>query len=309
MALAAVSATVLLLAVVAAPVHLAAASWPYRCPTVGLLMWQALGLAGGLLALELLLTIALSPYGTTHLSALRALLGGDGGPVRWWSVLAAVLWLLLLARLLAVLLRSSLGTLRARRQHRHLVDLVGTRNPLLPGARVVASEVPVAYCLPGMRARVVLSTGTVQALRDDELRAVLAHERAHVEQRHDLVVLPFLALGRTFPRLPAVRCAQLQVATLIEVLADDRAARQHSAPVLARALRKVSAGGAPAGGLGMAGPPGGFEPGPAGAGVLLRAGRLVDRPALLPRGQLLAALAANAAVALLPVVPLVVPLL
>ena len=71
-------------------------------------------------------------------------------------------------------------------------------------------------------------------LREEELRAVLAHERAHVEQRHDLVVLPFAAFGTTFPWLPAVRSAQAQVALLVEMLADDRAARSHPPEVLAR---------------------------------------------------------------------------
>ena len=84
-----------------------------------------------------------------------------------------------------------------RRALRELVrqDLVATRNPLLPGTRVVDHDLPLAYCLPGLRPRVVLSRGVLDLLREDEVRAVLAHEDAHVVQRHDLVVLPFAAFG------------------------------------------------------------------------------------------------------------------
>jgi Zn-dependent protease with chaperone function len=123
-----------------------------------------------------------------------------------------------------VLRRSTARVLRDRRRHRALVDLVATRNPLLGGTSVLDHDLPVAYCLPGPAPRVVLSRGAVAVLSEDELRAVLAHERAHLDQRHDLVVLPFVALGATFPRLRAVRTARAAVAQLVEVLADDRAA-------------------------------------------------------------------------------------
>ncbi|TAL20976.1 MAG: M56 family peptidase [Frankiales bacterium] len=179
--------------------------------------------------------------------------------------------------------------MRSRRAHRALVDLVATRHPLLAGTKVVASDVPVAYCLPGLRPRVVLSRGALALLGDDEVRAVLAHEEAHVDQRHDLVVLPFVALRSTFPWLGVVRTAVAEVALLVEALADDRAVRTHDRAVLARALYKVGTSGAPDGGL------------PAtGTGVLLRAQRLLEPPARLPLRARLAVVAATVLV-LLPV--------
>jgi Zn-dependent protease with chaperone function len=283
----------LLLIAVVLPRRLAGACWPTRSPGLALLLWQAVGLAGGLLTLTLLATLALQPLGDTHASALRHL--DEAGPSTW---VAGLLGLLVLARLLSVLVLSTWRTLRARHRNRVLVDLVAERNLLLRGASVVDHEVPVAYCLPGLRPRVVLSRGALSLLSYDELRAVLAHERAHLAQRHDLVVLPFVALGATFPALPAVRTARSEVALLIELLADDRAARRHDRTHLAQALWKIGSAETPAGALGVAG-----------ADVLFRARRLLAPPRPLRTRAALAVSALALAVAASPVAGIMVPLL
>ncbi|GAA2778767.1 M56 family metallopeptidase [Nonomuraea dietziae] len=82
-----------------------------------------------------------------------------------------------------------------------------------------------AYCVPGLRSHVVVSSGTLALLSHDELTAVLAHESAHVRERHDLVLLPFGALRRALPWSKVVRDAQAQVELLVEMAADDRARR------------------------------------------------------------------------------------
>jgi hypothetical protein len=53
---------------------------------------------------------------------------------------------------------------------------------------------PRRYCVPSLRHRVVLTTGAVAALEPRQLRAVIAHERAHLWGRHDLVIAGALAL-------------------------------------------------------------------------------------------------------------------
>jgi hypothetical protein len=287
----------LLLLALVVPDRLARAAWAPRSPGLALLLWQALGLAAGLLAVEAAVTIALAPAGPTHLEALRAVAAGEA-EVPYWAGIALALGVLVLLRLLTVLLASAARTLRARHDNRVLVDLVATRNPLLPGARVVEHEVPVAYCLPGLRPRVVLSSGVLALLREDEVRAVLAHETAHVDQRHDLVVLPFVALRSTFPGLRGVRTAVAEVGLLVEMLADDRAARGHPRDVLARALYKVGTGDVPAGGLAAGG-----------SSVLLRAQRLLDPPVPLGLPARLAVLAATTGVLALAPLGLLLPLL
>ena len=300
----------LLLLALVVPRRLAGAAWALRCPGQALLLWQAVGLAVALLAVELAVTLALSPAGPTHAEALSALATGSVASMPVWSGVALAVAALLLLRLLTVLLSSVALTLRARGRHRRLVDLVGTRNPLLAGARVVEHHVPLAYCLPGLRPRVVLSSGVLALLRDDEVRAVLAHEAAHVDQRHDLVVLPFVALRSTLPWVEGVRTAQREVAFLVEVLADDAATRRHAPDVLARALYKIGAAGVPEGGL-AAGGPGGA--GPAGgredSWVLLRAQRLLHPSPPLPVRARLTVLAVTLVVLALAPLGLLLPVL
>jgi Zn-dependent protease with chaperone function len=281
-----------LLALTAAVPRLACAGWPLRAPAPALLLWQALGLAGGLLALEVAATVALAPLGGTFGEALAEL----PAPLTWWAWAAALVFVAVLGRLVTVLLASTARTVRDRHRHRVLVDLLATRNPLLRGTSVLTHDVPVAYCLPGLRPRVVVSSGVLAALDEPELRAVLDHELAHITARHDLVVLPFVALGATFPRLTAVRVAREQVALLVEMLADDRAVRRHDGRVLARALCKVGTAQAPAGGLGSGG-----------SGVLLRADRLLDPPPPLTRLGLAAVLLGVLLVLALPVAGVLLP--
>ena len=298
LAAAAALAVGLLLLVLVAPRCLAGAAWTTRSPALALLLWQAVGLAGGLLAIETAVTLALAPAVDTHLGALQALAGGGVAPLPLWAGAALAVGMLLLLRLLSVLLASAAVTLQARQRNRLLVDLVTTRNPLLPGARVVESELPLVYCLPGLRPRVVLSSGVLSLLTDEEVRAVLAHEAAHVDQRHDLVVLPFVALRETFPALPAVRTAVAEVAVLVEMLADDRAARRHPSAALARALYKVGAAPPPQGALAA-----GAE------AVLQRAHRLLEPEPPLPLRVRAAALLATAGVLALPPLGLLLPLI
>jgi Zn-dependent protease with chaperone function len=288
---------VLLVVLIAVPARLATAAWPLRGPSAALLLWQALGLTGGLLLLETCALVALAPYGDDVLDALGGLeLHGPWHSTVSWIAFAVGLAVFL--RLLTVLLRSTVRTLRSRRRHRVMVDLLATRNPLLPDTRVMDHDLPVAYCLPGLRSRVVVSRAVVTMLEEPELRAVLAHERAHLAQRHDLVVLPFVALSATFPWAPPVQRARAEVLLLIEVLADDRAARKHDRAALARALWKVGESHAPVGGFGVAERP---------AEVVVRANRLLHPPVPLSHGGTCLAVGAAGLVLLLPVIGLVLP--
>ena len=163
-------------------------------------------------------------------------------------VVALLLTAALAARLLGVLAAVTVRTLRGRARHRELLDLLATPWPAAPGARVLEHPVPVAYCLPGLRSRLVVSAGVLDCLDVDQVWAVLAHERAHLRERHDLVVLPFVAWGATAPFVRGMVCAQFAVATLIEMRADDVAVRQASPAQLSEALRAMG-GAAPAAAL------------------------------------------------------------
>jgi Zn-dependent protease with chaperone function len=225
--------------------RLARARWPTRDPVGALLLWQAVGLAGGLALLGGGLVYGLSPLGAPLPAAGRALAALDEGRAPGLDVphvIALLLTAALAARLLGVLGVVTTRTLRGRARHRELLDLLATPWPAAPGARVLDHSVPVAYCLPGLRSRLVVSAGVLDCLDVDEVWAVLAHERTHLRERHDLVVLPFVAWGATAPFVRGMVCAQFAVATLIEMRADDVAVRRASPAQLSDALGAMSAG-------------------------------------------------------------------
>jgi Zn-dependent protease with chaperone function len=265
-----------LAAVLAGPVPaaLARASWPGRSPRAALVVWQAVGLSGGLAILGAGLTLAVSGLHRSWLGGLgalpRAAAGGLGlarpaaaaqalglGPLGWLgAALAAVAgtWLL------AVLAVSTVRLALARRAHRQRLDLLADElafDDLLASARscpepVAAGGVSVrvrvldhplaaAYCLPGVRPRIVLSQGVIDALSHAELCAVVSHEKAHARGRHDLVIQPFRAWRQTFPFLAAGRSALAAVELLVELAADDAASRRGHHRALASALSALAA--------------------------------------------------------------------
>ena len=249
---------------------LAHASWPRRSPAAAILLWQALGLASGLAAVGTLIGLAMpaSNVGVVR-SVLRVgalLRSGDmfrltgmfGGQGSMPTVIVAVrltclaAGLVLLALLCWVLVAVSVAAVQAKRRQRALLTLLAHGDPKVPGALVVDYPSAAAYCLPGLRSQIVVSVGTLELLGRGELAAVLAHERAHLRERHDLVLLPFTALRRAFPRSATCTEAQRCVALLVEMLADDRALRGRPARELVSALVRFGTAGtcpAPAGAL------------------------------------------------------------
>ncbi|MHA6625298.1 M56 family metallopeptidase [Pseudonocardia sichuanensis] len=231
---------------------LARAHWPVRDPVGALLVWQAVGLAGGLALLGSGVVYGLAPLGPTLPEALRSardtLAAGELPDLGVTHVLALAAAVALALRLVGVLVGVTVRTLQARRRHRDLLDLLATPWPAAPGARVLDHPVPVAYCLPGLRSRLVLSAGVLDALDPPAVRAVLAHEQAHLRERHDLVVLPFVAWGATAPFVRGMVCAQVAVAALVEMRADDVASAAVTPTQLTGALRTMG-GAAPAAAL------------------------------------------------------------
>jgi Zn-dependent protease with chaperone function len=250
---------------------LASANWPRRSPAVAIAVWQALGLGWGVATVG-----ALAGFGASGVrgraetgvmsvaaSSARAagLVFGPGAATRAWDVLTALRVLsltagiVLLTLLCWILLAAISAVLRARHRQRALLGLLAHDDPKVPGALVVDHPAAAAYCVPGLRSAIVISAGALDLLDQAELAAVLAHERAHLRARHDLVLLPFTALLRAFRWSAVAREANREVALLVEMMADDRAQRRLPARELATALLRVGAyggGRAPTGALAIA---------------------------------------------------------
>lgn len=222
------------------------ARWTSRAPRLAIILWQSLGVAWGLATTGAMLAYAVQPYDMGVLMGLIAFARGETPLARWDAlhVLAMIAGITALAVLIVVLLTAGVQALRARRRHRMLLALIAHDDPAMPGVRVLDHPSAAAYCVPGLRSQVVVSEGARKLLSQDELAAVLAHEVAHVRERHDLVLLPFAALRRALPWSKVVADAQAQVELLIEMAADDRARRYCSPRRLATALLRFGTAGA-----------------------------------------------------------------
>ncbi|MCV7279090.1 M56 family metallopeptidase [Mycolicibacterium flavescens] len=246
------------------PAVLARASWPTRAPRAAIVLWQAIAMAAVLSAFSAGIAIASrlfapGPDGrpTATITSEIAVLGW---PLWIGYVVVFALTLVIGARLIAAVLQVAIATRRRRAHHRMVVDLVGTNQKTRHlahsgvGLRILDVAQPLAYCLPGVRSRVVVSQGTLTTLADNEIAAILSHERAHLRARHDLVLEMFTAVHAAFPRFVRSASALGAVKLLIEMLADDAAVRAAGRTPLARALVACADGHAPSGALAVGGP-------------------------------------------------------
>jgi Zn-dependent protease with chaperone function len=231
------------------PVVLSHAKWPSRAPATALLLWQSIALAGGLSMIGSLLSFGLIPFGDDLVSATAALIRSFierplVSSVEVIHLVALCGGVLLGIHLVLNLILTVAQTQRQRQRHRQLVQLLSSPLPNQPHTRLLDHAVPVAYCLPGTYHSVtVFSAGLVQLLDTDELQAVIEHEKAHLTQRHYIVLMAFDAWRSSLPWFPTATRAQRQVGTLVEMLADDYARRLVDDRTLATAIALVAVGG------------------------------------------------------------------
>jgi len=238
-----------------APVLLRRA-WAARSPRLAMTLWLVLPVSW-VAAILLTILAATAPFQLTWPvppGRSRGLLAGlvvPGG-----RAIATVGFLLAAA----VVLRTAgcvAGELhrgwRDRREHAALVAATG--NPgHEPDVAIVDHDAPAVYCLPGGRYQIVISAGARAALTPGQLRAVLAHERAHLRCRHHLILALAAGMARAFPRVPLLGQAKPQLAVLAEMAADDAAARRHCRDDLAAALVVLARAGAHRATLAASGP-------------------------------------------------------
>ena len=153
-------------------------------------------------------------------------------------LIAPAVALALTAALIAVLhvLRRTRGSRQVLHQIRRCSDRIRIDGvPIL----VTDSPMPVAMSLPGRAGGVVLSTATLQLLEADELAAVLAHEQAHLRQRHHTIAVITSGLARSLRWVPLVREIDAVLPHYLEIAADEAAVRQTGVPAMASALLKL----------------------------------------------------------------------
>lgn len=231
------------------PVLLPGATWAYRRPTVGLLVWQLVALVGGTSMIGSLVLLGAATFATDLPDAAAGMWKfvtdnelPEGSSV--WSLLFLSGAIFLTAHLLLNLLVTVVYAERERARHAQLITLLSEPMIDRPGTRLIDTPAPVAYCLPGALTSItVLSAGLIQLLDEEELQAVIEHERAHVRLRHDIVLILFTAWKVSLQWLPTARNASREVALLLEMQADDNALKSVARVSLARAITVVSEGG------------------------------------------------------------------
>jgi Zn-dependent protease with chaperone function len=254
-----VAALLLLAAVapVAGALGLSGAAWPQRAPRAGIAAWLACSLsvvvsvilAGMVLAIPCVRLCTDPAMVRTCLSLLRDQYASPAGAV---IGVAGGLLAAAVAGRVAWAYGSVLAAARRRRSAHDDVLAVIARPGPAADVRIIDGDRPAVYCLPGRR-RIVLTTGALTRLDDRELDAVLAHERAHLSGRHHIVLALAAALQRAFPPAGFFGIAARKVAYLVEIAADDAAARRAPRLTVASALLAVATAGVPAGALGAGG--------------------------------------------------------
>lgn len=280
---------------------LARAAWPDRAPQLGIIAWLAL--AGSAIAsvilggAALVVPAARVSEGLARLlaacaMALQAHYAHPGGTVL--TAAGAALAVTVTARLAWCTAAGLLARSRAGRSHHRSLRLVGRTDRRL-GAIVVEHDSPAAYCLPGPRRPVVLTSAAVQALDGTQLAAVLAHEKAHQSGHHHLLVMLAAAPAAAFAPVRAFQLVRDQVARLAELAADDNAASASPRLAVAEALLTLAAAPAGAAALG------------AGGATAARIHRMIAAPDPLGRAAMAVATFAIAALITLPLLLLAGP--
>lgn len=238
-----------LLASTIAPRALIGARWVVETPRLGVVAWQGLVLSVLAAVVAAMLSLSLGFLRLCHEVAAFVHLCVTGLAQEYQAPgggLVTVMGLNLLGMIVARLVWSAVVVGRAevkqRGQTTSMLDIVARRD-VVPDVLVLEHEAAYAFCLPGRDARVVVTRGLLESLSPDQITAVLAHERAHIRQRHHLVLLSASVLSRAFsPVAPWLCMAEEQTARLLEMCADDAACRSVGRETLRLALTRLVPG-------------------------------------------------------------------
>ncbi|MDT0469936.1 M56 family metallopeptidase [Streptomyces gibsoniae] len=186
------------------------AAWALACAA----LVTAIGWAGSL-ALLAFTGLAQVPQvaaeGRWSVAALRA----EDPVYRIVAAASALVLAVCVTSLVVAAVRQVRHLVRARRECAHL-----------PGdteLAVVDDDAPLAFALPGLPGRIVVSRGMLRCLGDGEREALLAHERAHLRGRHHL----FQSVWRLTAALnPLLRPLAVAGGFILERWADEEAAER-----------------------------------------------------------------------------------
>jgi len=230
---------------------LARCRWVHSSPAAALLIWHAtaLGTVASVLFGLYLLAHDAAEHGFARLfhadkERLHLAYASAGEIPGYWNlalmgvaIIAGVLAAATTSRLRRVRDESAAHQLAVTRWH-HVISRNGRRECF----GISSSDVPAIYCVGAGRRghRILVTSGAIDALDEQHLKAALDHESAHLQRRHHAMVLLAEVVAVLAQRVGMLRHYPQQVRLLVELDADDEAAQRNDRHVLAEALLQLS---------------------------------------------------------------------
>ena len=221
-----------------APVVVTRGAWRVRSPRLALALSHAVTLAG-LACVVSTLVWTLAAVTSRHYES--------GTEAFWLQPTALMLfgWVGLAAAggLIAMIFTSTEPMTEADRRVRLEFSLLASRGMTYVHNDVriviVPAQKPIALSVTGSDQRILIASALTELLNDEELHAVIEHERAHLVQHHGALTRLAQLNRACFAFLPATSELERCTRMLVELIADDTAARHAGAVHLANALWKV----------------------------------------------------------------------
>lgn len=215
-----------------APRLLAAGRWQPRYPRLALAMWHVT-----------LLFVVLCVLAATGVTVGLAVFGSASGGLETVTV-TVIGWMLLLCvgGAIVSLATGSEGAFDdASAVLEELQSVAYDERWASDGSRILIFDAaaPFACAVAGRTPTLVMTTGLRALLTDARLSAVLEHERAHLRYRHHLAMGIAGVYAGCVPRSRTARALVRTTRLLVELTADDAAARRGGAVHLANALAQV----------------------------------------------------------------------
>lgn len=105
---------------------------------------------------------------------------------------------------------------------------------------IISNPAPIAITMGFFRPKIVISTGLISLLTDDELKAVVSHEIYHRDNRDPLKIFVLTLFASTIWYIPILKWFNQQFRIIQEVLADEYAIKkQQTSMHLGSALLKM----------------------------------------------------------------------
>lgn len=216
-------------------------------PRAGLAMW--LGSLAAVIVFAVLAVVVMvwpghAPAESVIETAMRCLSALVHTTPHWFTdpaaLIAAAAGGAALTRIVTTARRHHKSGQRIRTYHRDVVAMVARTDDSDMPVMWLDHPVPLAYSVDGRPGMVVATEGLAQTLTAAQQRAVLAHEYEHLRGKHHRMIRLCAVMAAALPRVPLFVAAAGAVATLVELAADEAAARETSRVTVETALRAVT---------------------------------------------------------------------